>query len=67
MEHLQFYKSPQIGQFYMINELGNQWLSVTFKNGYMWVVLDFNIALQYMIWNLSVVFFLMSTPAHVYI
>ena len=26
---MEFYISPQSGQFYMINVLGNQWLSVT--------------------------------------
>ena len=28
---MEFYISPQSGQFYMINVLENQWLSVTFK------------------------------------
>ena len=29
---MEFYISPQSGQFYMINVLENQWLSVTFNN-----------------------------------
>ena len=28
---MEFYISPQSGQFYMINVLENQWLSVTYK------------------------------------
>ena len=28
---MEFYISPQSGQFYMINVLENQWLSVTFN------------------------------------
>ena len=30
---MEFYISPQSGQFYMINVLDNQWLSVTLKKG----------------------------------
>ena len=29
---MEFYISPQSGQFYMINVLENQWLSVTYIN-----------------------------------
>ena len=29
---MEFYISPQSGQFYMINVLENQWLSVTLRN-----------------------------------
>ena len=29
---MEFYISPQSGQFYMINVLENQWLSVTYEN-----------------------------------
>ena len=29
---MEFYISPQSGQFYMINVLENQWLSVTFRS-----------------------------------
>ena len=29
---MEFYVSPQSGQFYMINVLENQWLSVTHKH-----------------------------------
>ena len=28
---MEFYISPQSGQFYMINVLENQWLSVTYR------------------------------------
>ena len=31
---MEFYISPQSGQFYMINVLENQWLSVTLRNLY---------------------------------
>ena len=30
---MEFYISPQSGQFYMINVLENQWLSVTYTPG----------------------------------
>ena len=30
---MEFYISPQSGQFYMINVLENQWLSVTYEKG----------------------------------
>ena len=31
---MEFYISPQSGQFYMINVLENQWLSVTYIKAY---------------------------------
>ena len=33
---MEFYISPQSGQFYMINVLENQWLSVTYKRIGIW-------------------------------
>ena len=46
---MEFYISPQSGQFYMINVLENQWLSVTFK------VMKHYFMFVYMVYSLKMV------------
>ena len=46
---MEFYISPQSGQFYMINVLENQWLSVTYTINYFYSFIKRNMKSSF--WN----------------